>query len=98
MKELRETERYSRWFETLRDPEARSRILVRLRRLSLGNAGDVATVGAGVCELRIHHGPGYRIYFIERDGGTVILLAGGDKRTQRRDIRAAIRLSRLLGP
>jgi putative addiction module killer protein len=95
LRELRETETFAGWFEKLRDLQARSRILVRLRRLSLGNPGDVAPVGEGVSELRINYGPGYRVYFAER-GDAFILLIGGDKRTQQRDIREAIKLSREL--
>jgi putative addiction module killer protein len=91
--EIRETERYARWFERLPDPIARRRILVRLRRLSLGNPGDASPVGGSVSELRIHHGPGYRIYFTMHTSSVVILLAGGDKRTQHRDIREAIALA-----
>ena len=93
MLEISETERFARWFERLPDPETRRRILVRLRRLSLGNRGDVTPVGAPVSELRIHYGPGYRIYFTMHTSSVVILLAGGDKRTQKRDIRAAIALA-----
>lgn len=96
MLEIRETERYAGWFENLRDPEARRRILVRLRRLSLGNPGDVAPIGAGVSELRIDYGPGYRVYYRTRGRSLVILLAGGDKRTQKRDILAALALGRTL--
>ena len=95
--EIRQTDEYSRWFERLRDREARARILVRIRRLSLGNPGDAESVGEGLSELRIDYGAGYRIYF-ERQGATVvILLAGGDKRTQGRDIERAKELSSRLG-
>jgi putative addiction module killer protein len=93
--QLRETEAFARWFENLRDLRARSRILVRIRRLSLGNPGDIAPVGEGVSELRINYGPGYRVYFVERSD-SFILLMGGDKRTQQRDIATAIRLAREL--
>jgi len=87
--EIRETETYAKWFGRLGDRQARARILARIRRLSLGNPEDVAPVGGGVSEMRIHYGPGYRIYFIERGRTLVILLAGGEKSTQRQDIERA---------
>lgn len=97
MIEIRQTGTFARWFEGLRDRQARARILVRIRRLSLGNPGDVRAVGEGVSELRIDWGPGYRVYFTGRRGeALVILLAGGDKRTQARNIRAALELARTL--
>ncbi|MHB1157601.1 MAG: type II toxin-antitoxin system RelE/ParE family toxin [Phycisphaerales bacterium] len=96
MIEIRQTEAYIRWFEKLRDRQAQSRILVRIRRLSLGNPGDVQPVGEGVSELRIDYGPGYRVYFIQRHQTLVILLAGGDKRTQIHDIEKAKMLARAL--
>ena len=96
MIEVRQTDEYARWFDELRDREARARILVRIRRLSLGNAGDVRPVGGGVSEMRVDYGPGYRIYFVSRGELLVILLAGGDKRTQARDIEVARRLARTL--
>ena len=89
MIEIRETETYRAWFAALRDPTARARIDIRLRRLSLGNFGDVKAVGAGVSELRIDYGPGYRVYLTRRGEALVVLLAGGDKRTQQRDIATA---------
>lgn len=94
--EVRQTEQYAEWFASLRDPQARARINVRIRRLSLGNAGDVKPVGEGVSELRIDYGPGYRVYFARRGQRVVLLLAGGDKRTQGRDIGVAIELAREL--
>ena len=94
MIEVRQTEMYAEWFETLRDRQARTRIDLRIRRLSLGNPGDVKPVGQGVSELRIDFGPGYRVYFVQRGQTLIILLAGGDKRTQDRDIKAAIELAR----
>jgi putative addiction module killer protein len=94
--EVRQTEDFARWFETLRDDQARARILVRIRRLSLGNPGDVRPVGGGVSEMRIDHGPGYRVYFITRGACLVILLAGGDKRTQSEDIDLARELAEAL--
>jgi putative addiction module killer protein len=93
MIEVRETEDYAKWFSRLKDSEARARILKRVRRLSLGNPGDVKPVGAGVSELRIDYGPGYRVYYAQRGPVLVILLAGGDKRTQDRDIRTALELA-----
>jgi putative addiction module killer protein len=92
--EVRQTERYAKWFAGLRDRLARARIDARIRRLALGNPGDVRPVGEGVSELRIHYGPGYRVYFVQRSGKVVILLAGGDKRTQDSDIKFAIELAR----
>lgn len=92
--EVRQTERYAKWFASLRDRQARARIDERIRRLVAGNAGDAEPVGEGVSELRIHYGPGYRVYFVRRGETLVILLAGGDKRTQHRDIKLAIKLAR----
>ncbi|MBN1105905.1 MAG: type II toxin-antitoxin system RelE/ParE family toxin [Deltaproteobacteria bacterium] len=85
---------FSQWFERLRDRRARARINTRIRRLSLGNPGDVKPVGEGVSEMRIDYGPGYRVYFAQRGKTLVILLAGGVKRTQDRDIRIAQELAR----
>lgn len=93
MIEIRQTETYAKWFASLRDPQARARINVRIRRLSLGNAGDVKPVGGGVSEMRIDYGPGYRVYFVQRGQYLVILLAGGDKGTQARDIQTAIKMA-----
>ena len=75
---------------------AKTRILIRIRRVSLGNFGDVKPVGEGVSELRVDHGPGYRVYFLRKGDTLVILLGGGDKRTQSRDIRRAIALSKVI--
>jgi putative addiction module killer protein len=93
MKEIRQTEHYIKWFKELRDIKAKTRIDIRIRRLSLGNAGDVKPVGCGVSELRIDYGPGYRIYYIQRGEQLVILLAGGDKSSQQKDIKIAIDLA-----
>ncbi|MFZ9507416.1 MAG: type II toxin-antitoxin system RelE/ParE family toxin [Burkholderiaceae bacterium] len=89
MLQIQQTETYAKWFAGLRDRVARARIDIRIRRLSLGNAGDTKPVGEGVSELRVDHGPGYRIYFIQRGEVVIVLLAGGDKSTQDKDIRNA---------
>ena len=94
--EVRQTDVYADWFGGLRDPLARARINARIRRLSLGNPGDVRPVGEGVSELRIDYGPGYRVYFVQRGQTLAILLAGGDKRTQDRNIATALKLAREL--
>ncbi|MFH1086286.1 MAG: type II toxin-antitoxin system RelE/ParE family toxin [Chloroflexota bacterium] len=96
MIEVRQTEEYAAWFARLRDHRARARIDVRIRRLTLGNVGDVRPVGEGVSELRIDYGPGYRVYFCQRGQNLVVLLAGGDKRTQDEDIDLALTLARAL--
>jgi putative addiction module killer protein len=77
----------------LRDSEVRARIAARVRRLRFGNAGDVKPVGEGISELRIHHGPGFRVYFVGRGGMLIVLLCGGDKNSQTRDIAAAKQLA-----
>ena len=87
--EVWQTDVFVDWFATLRDREARARITVRIRRLSLGNPGDVKPVGGGVSEMRIDYGPGYRVYFVQRGATIVVLLCGGDKRSQDRDITRA---------
>ena len=96
MIEIRQTDDYVAWFDRLRDKSAKTRILIRIRRVSLGNFGDVKPVGDGVSELRIDYGAGYRVYFIRAGATLVVLLGGGDKRTQSRDIQKAIALSKLL--
>ena len=93
MIEVRQTEVFTAWFAGLRDQRARARIRARIDRLSLGNSGDVKSVGSGVSEMRIDYGPGYRMYFINRGKTVVILLCGGDKRSQARDIAQAIELA-----
>lgn len=80
MIEIRQTDVYAKWFANLRDRQARARIDVRIRRLSLGNPGDVKPVGEGVSELRISYGPGYRVYYVQRGQQLIILLAGGNKK------------------
>jgi putative addiction module killer protein len=94
--EIRKTQAFADWFSDLRDKHAKARIQVRIDRMSLGNLGDTAPVGEGVSELRIHYGPGYRVYFIQRGHELIILLGGGDKGTQRHDIKAALALAREL--
>jgi putative addiction module killer protein len=96
MIEIRKTEAYAKWIDGLRDIRARARILARVERLAMENPGDVKPVGEGVSELRIHCGPGYRVYYTQRGRELVILLAGGDKSTQARDIQTALRLARNL--
>jgi putative addiction module killer protein len=87
--EIRQTTVYSEWFDGLRDRQAKVRIDIRIRRLSLGNPGDVKPVGDGISELRIDHGPGYRVYYLQKAREVVVLLAGGDKASQDADIRQA---------
>jgi len=89
MVEVRQTAEFARWFARLRDEAAAARIRARIRRLSLGNPGDAKPVGEGVSELRIDYGPGYRVYFVQRGSVLAILLCGGDKRSQDKDIAAA---------
>ena len=96
MIEVRETAHYGEWFRRLRDRQAKTRIGVRIRRLSLGNPGDVKRISAGVSELRVDYGPGYRIYFTRRGSLVVILLCGGDKSTQTQDIETANELAKAL--
>lgn len=96
MIEIRQTKEYAAWFDCLRDRMAKARILIRIRRVTLGNLGDVKPVGEGVSELRIDYGAGYRVYFIQTGKMLVVLLAGGDKRTQARDIKVAIALSKTI--
>ena len=93
MIELRRTSVFASWLRDLRDRSAKARIEIRLDRLALGNPGDVRPVGEGVSELRISYGPGYRVYFVQRGGLVVILLCGGGKGTQARDIALAQRLA-----
>lgn len=93
MIEVRQTAVFIAWLDGLRDRKARARILTRISRLSAGNPGDVKPVGSGVSELRIDYGAGYRRYFVARGETVVILLCGGDKRTQARDIAQAIEMA-----
>lgn len=93
---VRQTEEYERWFAALRDRAARARIDVRIRRLSLGNFGDARFVANGVWELRVNCGPGYRIYYVRDGDALILLLCGGDKSSQQRDIRRAIEIAEQL--
>ncbi len=96
MIEIRKTDIFVQWLDDLRDILARARVLARIERLAAGNPGDVEPVGEGVSELRINYGPGYRVYFQKRGQELIILLAGGDKSTQTKDIKVALRLARNL--
>lgn len=94
---IQTTETFDRWFESLKDRRAKARIQARIDRAEDGNFGDCEPVGEGVSEMRIHHGPGYRVYFKQMEAEVIILLAGGDKSTQPSDIKIALRLARRLG-
>ena len=94
--EIRKTEVFAKWIDGLGDLRGRARIQARIERLATGNPGDVKPVGEGVSELRIDYGPGYRVYYTQRGRELVILLAGGDKRTQASDIKTALRSARNL--
>ncbi len=92
--EIRESLKFSNWLESLRDKHARARIQARILRLRAGNPGDVKPVGEGVSEMRIDHGPGYRVYFVGQGPRLIILLAAGSKNTQIKDIKTALELAR----
>lgn len=94
MIEIRKTDIFAKWLDELNDIQARTRILVRIERLAIGNPGDVKPVGKGVSELRISYGPGYRVYYKKIGQTLIILLAGGDKSTQQKDIKIALRLAK----
>lgn len=94
MLEVRRSEEFDRWLKALRDIQARARIAVRIRRIEEGNLGDHKSVGGGVSELRFTFGPGYRVYFTQREGGIVFLLCGGDKDSQERDVERAKELAK----
>jgi putative addiction module killer protein len=94
--EIRRTEGFGLWLDGVRDLRGRARVQARIERLAHGNAGDVRPVGGGVSELRIDYGPGYRVYFKQRGRELIILLGGGDKSTQAKDIKTALRLARNL--
>jgi putative addiction module killer protein len=93
MVEVRQTERSVRWLEGLRDLRDRAKVLARIERLIGGNPGDVRPVGSDVSELRINYGPGYRVYYLQRGTTLIILLAGGDKSSQVKDIDGALLLA-----
>jgi putative addiction module killer protein len=92
--EIRKTDVFAHWLDGLKDLRARARIQARVERLAAGNPGDVKAAGEGVSELRIDHGPGYRVYFKRRGRRLIILLAGGDKSSQAKDIKKAQQLAR----
>lgn len=94
MIEVRQTEHFAKWFKSLKDQNARMRINIRIRRLSLGNPGDVKPVGQGISEMRVDYGPGYRVYFILKENELIVLLVGGDKSTQEKDIAKAKQLAK----
>jgi putative addiction module killer protein len=94
--EVRETTVFSDWLASLRDAQVRVRVQARILRLRHGNPGDLKPVGEGVSELRIDYSPGYRVYYVQRGPLLVILLAGGAKPTQDKDIKAALKLARML--
>jgi putative addiction module killer protein len=94
MIEIREAEAFSEWLSNLRDVRAKAEVARRVRRLALGNPGDVKPVGEGVSELRIHYGAGYRVYYVRRGNILIILLCGGDKSGQSRDIALALKLAK----
>jgi putative addiction module killer protein len=96
MIEIRKTEIFAKWIDSLQDIRGRARIQARIERLAMDNPGDVKPVGEGVSEMRIDHGPGYRVYYIQHERTMIILLAGGDKSTQAKDIKTALRLARNL--
>ena len=90
---IRKTQRFERWLHTIRDIKGRGQVLARLSRLEYGHLGDTRSVGGSVWELRIHAGPGYRVYFARIGSRVILLLAGGDKSTQERDIAKAHELA-----
>ncbi|MBP9011415.1 MAG: type II toxin-antitoxin system RelE/ParE family toxin [Syntrophaceae bacterium] len=96
MIEIRKTEIFAAWIDSLEDIRGRARIQARIERLAMGNPGDVKPVGKGVSEMRIDHGPGYRVYYIKHERTVIVLLAGGDKKSQAKDIKTALRLARNL--
>ena len=93
MIEVRQTDEFRTWLRNLRDDKAVARVATRIRRLEQGNPGDVKSLGSSLLEMRIDYGPGYRVYYVGRGAAIVVLLCGGDKRTQQRDIRRASALA-----
>ena|SRR5581483_5396402 len=93
MLEIRETEEFANWLEGSRDRVGKAKVLVRIQRLASGNPGDVKPVGDGISELRINYGPGYRIYYIRQGTAFIILLCGGDKGSQEKDIAKVRKLA-----
>ena len=93
MIEIRKTAQFANWLDKLRDIQAKARVLVRIQRLAEGNPGDVKAIGRGLSEMRINYGPGYRVYFKQQGNELIILLAGGTKGSQQRDIRTAKKLA-----
>jgi putative addiction module killer protein len=96
MIEVRQTDEFSDWLRRLRDANVVARIAGRIRRMEMGNPGDSRSVGQGILEMRIDYGPGYRVYYVRRGTQIVILLCGGDKRTQQQDIKKALRMAETL--
>lgn len=96
MIEVRTTARFTKWFNSLKDRGAKARIQARIDRVEMGHFGDVAPVGEGVSELRIFYGPGYRVYFVQKNAVVVILLSGGDKSSQKADIAKAKEIAKQL--
>ena len=94
MIEVRQTTIFRKWLDSLRDRNARLRIATRIRRMELGNPGDTKSVGSGVFEMRIPYGPGYRLYYVTIGTTLVVLLCGGDKSSQKRDIAMAKGMAR----
>lgn len=94
MTEVRQSSVFTAWFRELKDRRARARIQARIDRAGLGNTGDCEPVGDGISEMRIHHGPGYRVYFMQRGRTLIVLLCGGDKGSQARDIKQAKRIAK----
>jgi putative addiction module killer protein len=96
MIEIRETDAFRKWIRSLRDSVAKAKIASRIQRLKFGNPGDVKPVGEGVTEMRIDHGPGYRVYYVNRGNTIIVILCGGDKSTQRSDIDRALGMAKEL--
>lgn len=93
MVEIIKSATFDRWLKKLRDPQAKARIEMRVRRLGLGNAGDVQPIGKGLSEMRVDYGPGYRVYYMQQNSVVIVLLCGGDKRSQKKDITKAKELA-----